>query len=70
MDKKKTHKTEKIVVLSGIRASHDSVHLGVYFGAIQGMVKLQNDPKYKTFYMVADLHGITTNFISKELREF
>ena len=60
---------KKIRVLSGIRASHESIHLGVYFGAMKGMIKLQNDPKYETFYMVADLHGITTDFKSKELKE-
>lgn len=68
-EKKIKHNNRKIRVLSGIRASHESVHLGVYFGAMKGMIRLQNDPKYETFYMVADLHGITTPFISKELKE-
>ena len=57
----------KIRVLSGIRASHNSLHLGNLLGAINGMVELQNDPKYETFYMVADLHGITTPFDPVEI---
>lgn len=59
---------KKIRVLSGIRASGSGLHIGNYFGAIQGMVDLQNDNKHDTFYMVADLHGITTDFDPEELR--
>ncbi len=62
-------KSVKIRVLSGIRASHSSLHIGNLLGAIEGMVALQNDPKYETFYMVADLHGITTPFNPKELNK-
>lgn len=57
----------KIRVLSGVRASHSSLHLGNLLGAIQGMVELQEMPEYETYYMVADLHGITTKFDPKEL---
>jgi len=59
--------SKKIKVLSGIRASHDSLHIGNLLAAIDGMVELQKDPKYQTFYMVADLHGITTPFEPDEL---
>jgi tryptophanyl-tRNA synthetase len=59
----------KTNVLSGIRASNSSLHIGNYFGAIQGMIDLQNDGKHNTFYMVADLHGITTDFDPKELQK-
>ncbi len=59
--------TGKIRVLSGIRASHSSLHIGNLLGAIDGMVALQNDPNYETFYMVADLHGITQKFDPQEL---
>lgn len=62
------NKSEKIRVLSGIRASQDGLHLGNLLGAVDGMVKLQNDPRYETFYMVADLHGITTPYKPEELR--
>ena len=45
------------------------MHLGNYFGAAKGMVALQDDPNYKTFYMVADLHALTTPFNVEELRK-
>jgi tryptophanyl-tRNA synthetase len=59
--------SNKIRVLSGIRASHSSLHIGNLLGAIDGMVDLQNNGKYETFYMVADLHGITTPYKPSEL---
>lgn len=59
----------KTRVLSGIRASHSSLHLGNLLGAIRGMVRLQNDPQYETYYMVADLHGVTTPFDPEEMRK-
>lgn len=61
--------SNKIRVLSGIRASHSSLHLGNLLGAIEGMIKLQNDGRYETFYMVADLHGMTTDFDPEKMRE-
>jgi len=48
-------------VLSGIRAT-GRLHLGNYLGAVKGMIALQNDPDYETFYMVADLHSINTPY--------
>lgn len=64
-----TDKNSKIRALSGIRASYNSLHIGNLLGAIEGMIKLQEDPKYETFYMVADLHAITTPFRPEELRK-
>lgn len=61
--------SKKIRVLSGIRASHNSLHLGNLLGAINGMIELQNDPQYETYYMVADLHGITTPFDPIEIEK-
>lgn len=61
-------KNGKIRVLSGIRATQQSVHIGNLLGAIRGMEELQNDPRYETFYMVADLHAITEPFKPDELR--
>ncbi len=58
----------KTRVLSGIRAT-GRLHLGNYLGAVKGMLELQNDPKYETFYMVADLHALTTPFDPKELKK-
>jgi tryptophanyl-tRNA synthetase len=55
-------------VLSGIRAT-GRLHLGNYLGAIKGMIELQNNPEYETFYMVADAHTITTPFSVEELRQ-
>jgi tryptophanyl-tRNA synthetase len=48
-------------ILSGIRAS-GMLHLGNYLGAVKGMLALQDDPQYETFYMVADLHALTTPY--------
>jgi len=55
-------------VLSGIRAT-GRLHLGNYLGAVRGMLELQNDPNYETFYMVADVHTITTPYDVEELRK-
>jgi len=55
-------------VLSGIRATGE-LHLGNYYGAVKGMLELQDNEEYETFYMVADGHTITTPYNVKELRE-
>ena len=55
-------------VLSGIRAT-GKLHLGNYLGAVKGMLALQDDPTYETFYMVADLHTITTPYNTEDLRQ-
>lgn len=55
-------------VLSGIRAS-GRLHLGNYLGAVKGMLALQENPEYETFYMVADLHSITTPYDPKSYQE-
>lgn len=55
-------------VLSGIRAT-GRLHLGNYLGAVKGMIELQNNPEYETFYMVADLHTLTTPFEPKGFQE-
>jgi tryptophanyl-tRNA synthetase len=54
-------------VLSGIRAT-GRLHLGNYLGAIKGMIELQNNNKYETLYMVADVHTITTPYKIEELK--
>jgi tryptophanyl-tRNA synthetase len=51
-------------VLSGIRAT-GRLHIGNYLGAVKGMLALQDDPNYETFYMVADLHSINTPYDPK-----
>jgi len=55
-------------VLSGCRAT-GRLHLGNYLGGVKGMIELQNNPNYETFYMVADAHAITTPFSVNELRQ-
>lgn len=55
-------------VLSGIRAT-GRLHLGNYLGAVKGMMTLQDNPDYETFYMVADVHTITTPYNVEELRK-
>ncbi|MBI3573212.1 MAG: tryptophan--tRNA ligase [Candidatus Kerfeldbacteria bacterium] len=51
-------------ILSGIRPSGE-LHLGNYLGAIKQWIDLQHD--HETYFMVADLHAITTSFDPKTL---
>ncbi len=51
--------------MSGIRPT-GYLHLGNYFGAMRNYVKLQE--KYTCFFMVADLHALTTHPDTKELK--
>ena len=60
MDKKR--------VLSGIRAT-GRLHLGNYLGAVKGMLELQSNDEFETYYMVADIHTITTPYDIEELRK-
>lgn len=55
-------------VLSGIRAT-GRLHLGNYLGAVKGFLELQDNPEYETFYMVADVHTVTTPYNVEELRK-
>lgn len=55
-------------VLSGIRAS-GRLHLGNYLGAIKGMLALQEDPSYETYFMVADAHAVTTLYEKEKLAQ-
>ena len=53
-------------VLQGMRPT-GRLHLGNYLGTAKGMLALQENPDYETFYMVADLHGMTTPFDPKKI---
>src|SRR5688500_273520 len=53
------------IVMSGIRST-GFLHFGNYFGAIRNYVRMQNT--YKCFFMVADLHSLTTHPDTKELK--
>ncbi len=51
--------------MSGIRST-GFLHLGNYFGAIRNYVRMQDE--YDCFFMVADLHSLTTHPDTKELK--
>ncbi|MEY3245011.1 MAG: tryptophan--tRNA ligase [Bacteroidota bacterium] len=57
---------EKAIVMSGIRPT-GFLHLGNYFGAIRNYIRLQE--AYTCYFMVADLHALTTHPDTKELKE-
>lgn len=54
------------VVMSGIRST-GFLHLGNYFGAIRNYVRMQEE--YQCFFMVADLHSLTTHPETSELKK-
>ena len=56
---------KKEIVMSGIRPT-GFLHLGNYFGAIRNYVKMQEE--FDCFFMVADLHSLTTHPDTKELK--
>jgi len=49
------------VILSGMRPT-GKLHLGNYWGALSPWLDLQKDPAKKCFFMVADLHALTTGY--------
>jgi tryptophanyl-tRNA synthetase len=55
----------KKIVMSGIRPT-GFLHLGNYFGALRNYVRMQEE--YECFFMVADLHSLTTHPDTKELK--
>ena len=63
--KKKTLAAGRQIVMSGIRPT-GFLHLGNYFGAIRNYVKMQDD--YECYFMVADLHSLTTHPDTKDLK--
>ncbi|MEI9810330.1 MAG: tryptophan--tRNA ligase [Bacteroidota bacterium] len=56
---------KKQIVMSGIRPT-GFLHLGNYFGALRNYVRMQDD--YQCYFMVADLHSLTTHPDTKELK--
>jgi tryptophanyl-tRNA synthetase len=56
---------QKEIVMSGIRPT-GFLHLGNYFGALRNYVRMQEE--YECFFMVADLHSLTTHPDTKELK--
>ena len=51
--------------MSGIRPT-GFLHLGNYFGAVRNYVRMQEE--YECYFMVADLHSLTTHPDTKELK--
>ena len=66
MDHPVSTNTPKAVVMSGIRPT-GMIHLGNYFGAIQNYVRMQD--AYTCYFMVADLHALTTHPDTSTLRQ-
>lgn len=56
---------KKEIVMSGIRPT-GFLHLGNYFGAIRNYVKMQDE--FECYFMVADLHSLTTHPDTKALK--
>jgi len=56
---------KKQKVMSGIRPT-GFLHLGNNFGAVRNYVRMQEE--YECFFMVADLHSLTTHPDTKELK--
>ena len=57
---------KKEIVMSGIRPT-GFLHLGNYFGAVRNYVRMQEE--YECFFMVADLHSLTTHPDTKGLKQ-
>ena len=55
----------KEIVMSGIRPT-GFLHLGNYFGAIRNYVRMQDE--FECFFMMADLHSLTTHPDTKTLK--
>jgi tryptophanyl-tRNA synthetase len=53
------------IVMSGIRPT-GYLHLGNYFGAIKNYIRMQEE--FECYFMVADLHSLTTHPDTKELK--
>jgi len=56
---------KKEIVMSGIRPT-GFLHLGNYFGAVRNYVRMQEE--YECYFMIADLHSLTTHPDTKELK--
>jgi tryptophanyl-tRNA synthetase len=65
MKNKQTLPAGRQIVMSGIRPT-GFLHLGNYFGAVKNYVRMQD--QYQCFFMVADLHSLTTHPDTKELK--
>lgn len=57
---------KRAIVMSGIRPT-GFLHLGNYFGAMSNYVQMQDE--YECYFMVADLHSLTTHPDTSALKE-
>lgn len=57
---------KRAIVMSGIRST-GFLHLGNYVGAIRNYVRMQEE--YECYFMVADLHSLTTHPDTSELKD-
>jgi tryptophanyl-tRNA synthetase len=57
---------KKGIVMGGIRPT-GFLHLGNYFGALRNFVLMQEE--YECYFMLADLHSLTTHPDTKELKQ-
>ena len=57
---------QKKIVMSGIRPT-GFLHMGNYFGAVKNYVQMQEE--FECYFMVADLHSLTTHPDTKELKK-
>ena len=57
---------KKELVMSGIRPT-GFLHLGNYFGAVKNYVRMQAE--FECYFMVADLHSLTTHPDTKDLKK-
>jgi len=62
---KESLRTGRQIVMSGLRPT-GFLHLGNYFGAVRNYVRMQEE--YECYFMVADLHSLTTHPDTKELK--
>lgn len=63
--KKENMPAGRQIVMSGIRPT-GFLHLGNYFGAMRNYVRMQDE--FECYFMVADLHSLTTHPDTKELK--
>jgi tryptophanyl-tRNA synthetase len=63
---KETLPAGRQVVMGGIRPT-GYLHLGNYFGALKNYIRMQDE--YECYFMIADLHSLTTHPDTKELKK-
>ncbi len=53
--------------LAGCRVS-GKLHIGNYLGLVKDLLETQQRDNLQRFYFIADLHGLTTPFVPKEMK--